>query len=690
MNKSANAAYMVIERFTPLGTLFRDYTKVNKDILYIMSRVSAAQKTAGWEEAGWEDFEETLVDEYEEARNMFDSLLTVTHELDTTGLKPLILRMDSMNEVNTKRLRILADFEENEGYQANAYELFGQEVMNNGFKQSENFIMQMEMMGETIINFNTAYTQETAIAFTELKGVIISFLVAGILVTLIVSFMLIGSIIGPVWELRDKLVMLSKGKIPSPHKSRNHDEIGEMNEALTSLIEGMHALSQYAANIGAGRLDAHYELLSEDDEIGMSLVSMRENLQEAISEINVVVNKAGTLGDLDSRIDVDKKTGAWKELGSEVNNLLASIANPLSAVSEITSALSKGELKLVEGSSAKGAIGQLTQDLNLAINNLNLMVNNIVENADIVDITCQDMAAASNEMQISSGEMATAISEIGNGVSNQMTKIEEASDLISATLNASDAMSQKSKSIDIAANEGVQSSDKGKKLAKNMEQSMEEIFKYAQSTNDSIRVLMNRSKEISSVLGVITDISSQTNLLALNASIEAAQAGEFGRGFAVLAEEIRKLAEESKDSAEAIEKLVRDVQRDTEEAVSRIEIMDTVVAAGQKASNDSSKAFDDIFESTNRTLTYAEEILKSAHTQKEDVTSLAKLAEHIVIIAEESSVGTDEVTRSSSELSSGMKRYKTKSEELASVVSSLNGVVNQFQLLKRNRPDLND
>ena len=137
------------------------------------------------------------------------------------------------------------------------------------------------------------------------------------------------------------------------------------------------------------------------------------------------------------------------------------------------------------------------------------------------------------------------------------------------------------------------------------------------------------------MLGVITDISTQTNLLALNAAIEAAQAGDAGRGFAVVAEEIRKLAEDSRRSANEIERLVMDVQNDTEEAARVISTMNSSVRSGEEASREASKVFQQITESSFNTLSFSEEIVNAAIVQSESINNVVNITENIVVIAEQ-------------------------------------------------------
>jgi methyl-accepting chemotaxis protein len=189
---------------------------------------------------------------------------------------------------------------------------------------------------------------------------------------------------------------------------------------------------------------------------------------------------------------------------------------------------------------------------------------------------------------------------------------------------------------------------------------MHEITRSADTTSTSIDVLTNRSEEISRTLNVITDIASQTNLLALNAAIEAARAGDAGRGFAVVADEIRKLAEDSRRSAVEIERVVKDVQKDTAGATKAIDKMKTNVENGTKATREAEAVFESINTSSVETLQLSKQVLTATKEQQNSIHVVVKNIEKIVVVAEETASGTQEVPSSSRELNKSMNEVSTR------------------------------
>lgn len=326
--------------------------------------------------------------------------------------------------------------------------------------------------------------------------------------------------------------------------------------------------------------------------------------------------------------------------------------------------------------------GGLTEQINKTLENLGSVLGNITQGADVVAKSSDLLQKKTNDMKRNTVEVASAISQMAKGAQDQAARTDDSSKLINHVMTSSNEMEKKANFINKTAERGLESSNQGMKTVKVLVNNMNGIKESAGQTAQSINVLTKRTEEIGRTLNVITDIASQTNLLALNAAIEAARAGDAGRGFAVVAEEIRKLAEDSRKSAVEIEKIISDVQKDTQAATKAIETMESSVKEGNKSSIEAENIFQEIAQSSEETFNASKEIQTATTSQKESIGTVVKNIEQIVVVSEETAAGTQQVASSSQQMNSGMIEIAKAGDELSAVAAELQAGIQQFRLKK--------
>ena len=473
---------------------------------------------------------------------------------------------------------------------------------------------------------------------------------------------------------------LAQGGFPEEQAVNSRDELGQAHEALNTLTSGLKDKTEFAEAIGEGRFNAHLELLGSHDILGKSLMQMSQNLSTVVNQINQRVASASERGDLNGRINLSNKEGFWHDLSESINHLLETFSTPIKTMDRIVTAMAMGDLTQRYDERARGEIKVLAENLNSALDNLNDVLSKISTNAEVVNDSTSKMNASSDEMNLSINEIAAATTQMSQGAQNQVIKVDESSVLVDSILGSIDDMGQRSERIHVSAQNGVNNSNKGVEMVKHVEESMLSIIELTEKTSGTVKTLKERSREISGVLSLINEIATQTNLLALNASIEAAQAGDAGRGFAVVAEEIRKLADSSRSSVREIEKLIKDVQDGTIAATQAIDEVNVSVSEGENTSLKAREVFEQMAESSQETLTLSEEILVATRSRRLEIKEIAKITESIVVIAEQSAAGTEEMASSANEVRSGMEVFRAKSSQLASVASALHSEVGRFSL----------
>ena len=506
--------------------------------------------------------------------------------------------------------------------------------------------------------------------------------IAGIAISFFIANRLSKNITKRLKLLEEKIGIIRDGEISDPIPVSHQDEIGKISSGINSFIESQKSLSAFASEIEKGNLEADFQARSSKDTLGNALILMRNNLKKTLKDTNEIVRLASSDGMLSTQIDTNNKEGVWRELSVTINDLLTSISSPVLLLNDITMAMAKGDLTQKYDRLEKGEMLSLTDSLNRAIAGLNELLNKVSENSEVVDQSTGEMLIVSEEMNTNTKEVASAIGEISTGAQKQVTQVDEVSSLIEGILTSSNDMEEKATEINAAAKVSFENSEKGREMIENISDSINQIANYAEKTSTSMEVLTNRSNEITRVIDVISEIASQTNLLALNAAIEAAQAGNAGRGFAVVAEEIRKLAEDSKSSASQIEQLIRDIQKDTEEASTTMGVMNKTVASGKKASDEASQVFGEIEQSSSLTFIHSEDILNATTVQKEDVSKVVSISEAVVVIAEQTAAGTEQTASAMAELSTGMKSFYERTKQLEGVASLLKEEMEKLTLVQ--------
>ncbi|MEY8742404.1 methyl-accepting chemotaxis protein [Bacillales bacterium AN1005] len=190
----------------------------------------------------------------------------------------------------------------------------------------------------------------------------------------------------------------------------------------------------------------------------------------------------------------------------------------------------------------------------------------------------------------------------------------------------------------------------------------------------------DRSHEIGHITNVITGISAQTNLLALNAAIEAARAGEHGKGFAVVADEVRKLAEESTNSTEQIANLIQLIQNETNVTLETMEKAAEEVQSGLNVVNVAGSSFEKIEQAVNGVVSQIEDISESLKKLSRGTNSVKDSIKNVSNVAQESSMITQNISAATEEQLASMEEITSSSLALAKLADDLQVIINQFKI----------
>ncbi len=469
------------------------------------------------------------------------------------------------------------------------------------------------------------------------------------------GFWLVRSL-APLNQVQRAAEGIAEGDLKQTLEIHSSDEIGDLAGSMREMIVYLEGMSGAAGQIAVGDLKIDVTPKSENDALGHAFVGMKGYLNE-------MVGHAGRIADGDltvkvtTRSDDDALANAFDTMVSNLRTVLGETQSAANALTEAKEQLADiaeqastatQEVATTVGQVAEGSADQArrVQDVNSAVEQLN-------RSADELDRQARE-------------EVATAASRVASGSS-------EASD--------------ESKGASERAERGAQ-------MVEQTVEGIERIKTTIDSASQEITVLGERSQEIGKIVAVIEDIAAQTNLLALNAAIEAARAGEQGRGFAVVADEVRQLAERVAGATKEIAALIGGVQEGVDSSVKVMEEGVKEMETGTQSAAEARGALQEILSAVSTVGSRIDEIAGAAGQLEQasesmvnvigEVKGIADTATEsvagIASVAEENSASTEEVSASAEEMSAQVEEVTASTLELGRVAERLQEQLSTFDL----------
>ncbi|MBI2419603.1 MAG: methyl-accepting chemotaxis protein [Ignavibacteriales bacterium] len=491
------------------------------------------------------------------------------------------------------------------------------------------------LLTQLIFEQNEMVRSEGRMADEKVHSIRTYLLILGSIIIFVIIFLavsIVKSISVPVKQVALKVEELQSNCITGLSNSLYKMSKGDFNSSLQKSTQPLllHTKDEI------GEIASHIDTMISKTQLS---IDAYEDVRRTIANLSAVMEQLITNaqnGELDKRGDSSGFEGVYKNLIGNLNLMLNAVVQPMQEGSRVLQIMATGDFTPRMSGEFKGQFAIIKNSIDSMGEEVSQIISKVTE-------AVQATASSVNEISSSSEELAAGAQQ----QSAQTTEVASAVNEMSATIL------ETTKYANIAAESARTAGDVAKEGEKSMQATilgMNRIATVVARANSTIQELGKGSQQIGEIIQVIDEIADQTNLLALNAAIEAARAGEQGRGFAVVADEVRKLAERTTKATKEIANMIKRIQSDTAEAVASINEGSREVEYGKKITAETGASLAQIIVASNRVMDVAGQVAAASEEESSTMEEIAKSIDQISSVIHESAAGTQQIARASEDL----------------------------------------